>query len=132
VASDLNTGSVRLGHSYFNSIDLNRFQFAAFLSQQNPLPWLTGFAWNRKWHTQQRCHEDFLGGSPDDGRPPLRALWCARAYREFEGLYDVWVITITQDRGTEALVSRLSMQGVTYPNAIAFGKRFIEAVQWKK
>ena len=131
VASDLNTGSVRLSHSYFSSIDLNRFQFATFVAQQNPAQWLMGFNWSRKWHTQQRCHEDFLSGSPTDGRPPLRALWCARAYREFEGLYDVWVMTITQDRGTEALVSRLSLQGVTYPNAIAFGKRFIEAVQWK-
>jgi len=132
VASDLNTGSVRLSHSYFNTIDLNRFQFAAFVAQQNALPLLTGFTWSRKWHTQQRCHEDFLSGSPDESRPPMRALWCARAYREFEGLYDVWVTTITQDRGTEALVSRLSLQGVTYANAIAFGKHFIEAVQWKK
>ena len=96
------------------------------------MQWLTGFNWSRKWHTQQRCHDDFLTGSREDGRPPLRAVWCARAYREFDGLYDVWVMTVTQDRGTEALVSRLSMQGVTYPNAMALGKRFIEAVQWTK
>jgi serine protease Do len=132
VASDLTTGIARLSHSYLSSVDLNQFQFATFVSQQNQLPLLSGFLWSRKWYTQQRCHEDFLRGSPDDGRPPLRALWCARAYREFEGLYDVWVMTITQDRGTEALVSRLSLQGVTYPNAIALGKRFIEAVQWTK
>jgi serine protease Do len=132
IASDLNTGSIRLSHSYFSSIDLNQFQFAAFVSQQNPVQWLTGFNWSRKWHTQQRCHDDFLTGSREDGRPPLRAVWCARAYREFDGLYDVWVMTVTQDRGTEALVSRLSMQGVTYPNAMALGKRFIEAVQWTK
>jgi hypothetical protein len=132
VATDLTTGGVRLSHSYLSSIDLNQFQFATFVSQQNQLPWLAGFAWNRKWHTQQRCHEDFLAGSAAEERPSLRAVWCARAYREFEGLYDVWVMTITQDRGTEALVSRLSLQGVSYPNAIALGKRFIEAVQWKK
>ncbi len=129
VATDLTTGGIRLSHSYLSSVDLNQFQFAAFVSEQNQLPLLTGLAWNRKWHTQQRCHEDFL--APSEGRPSLRALWCARAYREFEGLYDVWITTVTQDRRTEALVSRLSLQGVTYPNAIALGKRFIEAVQWK-
>jgi len=132
VATDLTTGSIRLSHSYLSSVDLNEFQFAAFVSQQNQLPWLASFAWNRKWHTQQRCHEDFLEGSAEENRPPLRALWCARAYREFEGLYDVWVMTVTQDRSTEALVSRLTLQGVTYPNAIALSRRFIEAVQWKK
>lgn len=132
VAGDLNTGAVRLSHAFLRSVDLNRFQFAAFLSQQSQLPGLAGFAWNRKWYTQQRCHEDFLAGSAGEERPPLRAVWCARAYREFEGLYDVWLTTVTQDHGTEALVSRLSLQGVSYPNAIALGKRFVESVQWKK
>jgi hypothetical protein len=132
VASDLSTGSVRLSHSFFSSVDLNQFQFAAFVSLQNQFRSPAMLPWSRKWHTQQRCHEDFLAGSPDDRRPPLRVLWCARAYREFDGLYDVSVITITQDRTTEALVSRLSLQGVAYPNAIALGKRFIEAVQWKQ
>jgi hypothetical protein len=132
VATDLTTGGLRLSHSSLSSIDLNQFQFATFVSQQNQLPGLAGLAWNRKWHTQQRCHEDFLAGSVDEERPALRVLWCARAYREFDGLYDVWVVTVTQDRGTEALVSRLSLQGVSYPNAIALGKRFIEAVRWKK
>jgi len=41
-------------------------------------------------------------------------------------------MTITQDRSTETLVSRLTLQGVTYPNATALGRQFIEAVQWKK
>jgi len=131
VATDLSTGGVRLSHSYLSSVDLNQFQFAMFVSQQNQLPWLASSAWNRKWHTQQRCHEDFLAGSAEEGRPPLRALWCARAYREFEGLYDVWIMTITQDHDTEALVSRLSLLGVAYPNAIALGRQFIEAVRWK-
>ena len=132
IAADLTTGSVRLSHSYLSSVDLNQFQFATFLSQQNQPPFVASFAWNRKWQTQQRCHEDFLAGSAAEERPPLRAIWCARAYREFDDLYDVWIMTITQDRGTEALVSRLSLQGVSYSNAIALGKRFIEAVQWKK
>ncbi len=54
---------------------------------------------------------------PTDG-PPLRAVWCARAYREFEGLYDVGVTAVTQDNGGEALLSRLSLQGISYENAI--------------
>jgi len=65
-------------------------------------------------------------------RPPLRAIWCARAYREFEGLYYVTVVAITQDRDTEALISRLSMQGVAYSNALALAKRFLGAVEWAK
>ncbi len=62
----------------------------------------------------------------------LRAVWCARAYRDFAGLYDVALTTVTQDRDKEALVSRLALQGVSYDNALALGKRFMGAVAWTK
>jgi serine protease Do len=53
----------------------------------------------------------------------------AQAYREFDGLYDVVLTAVTEDHGTEALVSRLGLQAVAYPDAIALSKRFLEAVQ---
>ncbi|HEY0180048.1 MAG TPA: hypothetical protein VGC30_10510 [Dokdonella sp.] len=40
--------------------------------------------------------------------------------------------TITQDRGGEALVSRLAMQGISYDNALALARRFIGAIAWTK
>jgi serine protease Do len=130
VAADLNTGLIRLGHSYFRTVDLNQFQFAAFVSQQSQSPWTGGYS--KKWFTPQRCHEDFVTTSAPGDRPALRAVWCARAYREFEGLYDVSLMAITQDSSSEALVSRLSLQAVSYDNATALTRRFLEALQWKK
>jgi serine protease Do len=65
-------------------------------------------------------------------RPPLRVVWCAQAYREFEGLYDVALIAVTQDQGSAALVSRLSLQAVGYDDAVALGKRFLQSVQTSK
>ena len=59
-------------------------------------------------------------------------MWCAHAYRQFEGLYDVSVIAVTEDRGREALVSRLNLQAVGYDDAMALGRRFFAAVQWTK
>ena len=41
-------------------------------------------------------------------------------------------MTITQDRSRETLISRLSLQGITYANAITLTQRFLEAVRWKK
>ena len=61
-----------------------------------------------------------------------RVAWCARAYREFEGLYDVSFVAVTQDRSDEALVSRLNMQSVTFENAMSLATRFLETLQWKK
>jgi serine protease Do len=152
IAADLVTGAIQLGHSYLATADLNPFQFAAFLSRQNQpsvFPFLVGGPASRKWYTTQRCHEDFVtmagnatagaadrppgAGPPRNGplpsRPLLRVVWCAQAYRDFAGLYDVALTAVTEDQGTQALVSRLSLQAVGYDVAIALSKRFLEAVQ---
>ena len=81
--------------------------------------------------TEQECHDDFVGGA-GAGRPALRATWCMRAYREFEGLYNVRLLALTQDRDREALLAQLTMQGVSYANAVAFGRRFLEAIRWAR
>jgi serine protease Do len=131
VATDLNTGAIQVTHSYVKTIDLNQFQFATFLTQMSQ-PRLVGGGPFRKWYTPERCHEDFVSATPAADHPPLRVMWCAQAYREFEGLYDVALIAVTQDHGSEALVSRLSLQAVGYDDAMALGKRFLEAVQVTK
>jgi S1-C subfamily serine protease len=126
VTEDLGTGTISIAHSYAKSIDLNPFQFAAFVSQQYQPSWM---GWSRKRQTRQHCHEDFVVVSESGAHPLLRAVWCARTYREFEGLYDVSLLLVTQDRGREALVSRLSMQGVAYDNALGLARRFVNEVQ---
>jgi serine protease Do len=131
VASDLNTGAIQINHSYVKTVDLNQFQFATFLTQLSQ-PRLVGGGPFRKWYTPERCHEDFVSVTPAPEHPPLRAIWCAQAYREFDGLYDVALIAVTQDHGSHALVSRLSLQAVGYDDAMALGKRFLEAVQTVK
>jgi len=131
IAADLSTGGILLSHAYARTVDLNEFQFATFLSQQAQARPIGGGAY-RKWFTPQRCHEDFVTTSAANDRPTLRVIWCAQAYREFAGLYDVAVIAVTEDKGSEALVSRLALQAVGYDDAVAFSKRFLQAVQWTR
>ena len=131
IANDLNTGFIQLSHSYIRAVDLNQFQFATFLTQQSQ-PRLIGGGAYRKWYTPQRCHEDFVAMAASPDRPPLRVVWCAQAYREFGGLYDVAVTAVTEDQGSEALVSRLGLQAVGYDDAVALSKRFLEAVRSTK
>ena len=128
VASDLNTGTVEVNHSYAKSIDLNQFQFATVLTQLAQ-PRLTMGGSFRKWYTPQHCQPDFVGVTPAADHPPLRVLWCAQGYREFEGLYDVVLVAVTQDRADDALVSRLNLQAIAYDDALRLGKSFLERLQ---
>jgi serine protease Do len=126
IASGLVTGGVQFSHSHYHSVDLNAFQFAAYLSGQQERYWWGG---GRKWFTRERCEEEFVTGG---GGLPMRVVWCARAYREFAGLFDVRLTAVTQDRNDEALVSRLSLSGITFDNAVALTRRFLDSVTWKQ
>jgi hypothetical protein len=131
IAEDIDSGRAELTHVYVRSTDLNAFQFAAFVSQYYASASMTR-SWSRKRMTQPECHEDFVAAADPASAPVQRAIWCARAYRDFAGVYDVALTTVTQDRDKEALVSRLSMQGVSYENALALSKRFLGAIAWTK
>ncbi|HXR87480.1 MAG TPA: serine protease [Stellaceae bacterium] len=130
VADDLSVGRLTIAHSYARSTDLNAFQFAALLQQQDRLAW-NGFA-REKWYTAQRCDQGFTVATEPDQGPPVHALWCARAYKSFDALYDVAVTSVTEDRKAEALISRFSLQAVSYETAIATIRQFFEALRWQK
>jgi len=129
IAGDLTTGQIDFSHAHARSVDLNAFQFATFVSHEVRPSWTRGYGGRRL--TQQRCHEDFVAFD-GSSRPVLRAVWCARAYRELDGLYDVSILAVTQDRDREALISRLAMRGVTYDNALVLGRSFLRAIAWSE
>ncbi len=132
IAEDIETGRAELSHAYVRAVDMNPFQFAAFVSQYYGGAGMIR-SWSRKRLTQPECHEDFIErGDGAKAGPVMRTVWCARAYRDFAGIYDVAITTVTQDRDKEALVSRLAMQGVSYDNAITLAQRFVGELAWAK
>lgn len=126
VTNSLQLGSVDITHVYAKSVDLNAFQFAHFVNQVTAVQWA---GWSGRKHvTTAQCVEEFVKSSAAN-RPAMRVVWCARALRDYAQIYDVSVIAVTQDRNDESLVSKLSMSGVEYANAMAVGKRFIAGIE---
>jgi len=126
VSDRILTGRIDVTYSYYKTVDLNRFQFAQELSQH-----AASGSGGGKRLTEQACRDDFVSAGAN-GRPPLRVTWCMRAYREFQGLYNVTLIALTQDREREALLGQLTMQGVSHANAVALGQRFLESIRWAR
>ena len=124
LAGDLFTGNVRIARNHFKAIDLNSFQFANFVSQSARL---SGEEGNVKRFTAPACHEDIVVAAGDGapGHPRLRVMWCASAYRDLEGLFNVSMMAVTQDRANEAVAMTLSMSGTTYESATRYAKKFI-------
>lgn len=134
IANDLATGNVSITRTYYKNEDLNSFQFAHFLSQNVKLV-PEGQATRRL--TAPACHEDVFradaaAGLPGEPQPRLRVMWCASAYREFEGLYNISLMAVTQDRADEAVAVSLAMNGVDYENATRFARRFLAELKRTK
>ncbi|MBL6750132.1 MAG: trypsin-like peptidase domain-containing protein [Nevskia sp.] len=129
VAEQMQTGRIELRHSYLRSAQLNAFQFASFLSH-NYSPQAAISPWGRRNTTTPRCNEDFVHIPGTRDGPTLHAAWCARAYRDYAGLYDVVITAVTADRSRESLMVQLSMQGVPYDTALSLGKRLLGTVAW--
>ncbi|MDR2711224.1 MAG: serine protease [Burkholderiales bacterium] len=127
LADNMSSGQANLSYTHMKSIDLGALQFATLVSQRMRPSALYG---SRRRFTSPQCYENFL--APDEAhpkRPVLRVTWCARAYRDFADLYDIAVSAVTQDSSAEALVSRLSLTGVSYPNAIAITEQFLNTLE---
>lgn len=89
--------------------------------------------WSASRKATPRCHDDFVAqtGGGDD-KPLLRAGICARAYRDFDGLYDVTVTAVTQDANQEAMALRLTMEAAPYELALELARDYLGAISWAK
>ncbi|WP_341916991.1 serine protease [Hydrocarboniphaga effusa] len=132
IAGDLQPGSVQLRHDHLRSVKLNGFQFASFLSAYYQ-PLQGAMHWSASRKATPRCHDDFVAqtGGGDD-KPLLRAGICARAYRDFDGLYDVTVTAVTQDANQEAMALRLTMEAAPYELALELARDYLGAISWAK
>lgn len=132
IADDLQPGSVQLRHDHLRSLKLNRFQFANFLSAYYQ-PLQGSMHWSSSRKATPRCHDDFVSQpNTDGGKPLLRAGICARAYRDFDGLYDVTVTAVTQDQNEEAMTLRLTMEAAPYDLALELARNYLGAISWAK
>lgn len=129
IDSQLNTGAYSLVHSHVINQDLNAVQFARHLSGLYAPDTHAHFMTSRRL-TAARCHDEFVSPATPEAGPELRVLWCARAYREFDEIFDIDVSVVTRDSSSEALVSRLEMKGVSWETGTRQVRRLIEDLQW--
>ncbi|MFC4161103.1 S1C family serine protease [Chitinimonas lacunae] len=127
VSDSLMSGQIRFRHDLLEAPKLDRFRFA------------------RLYQRYLETGEADLGGDQDEvgnfvcqqnfvqsRGPKLKAVLCLRGYRRLTGLYDLFLRVASLDRHDEGMVSTLVISGVSYRNAMAFSKHYLEQVQWKR
>lgn len=124
----LRTGQFQFIHRVFEARALGAVRFASLVEQAYANPFSFEAEANRKELTAFRCHDDFVG-RPDG---TLRVALCTRGYRSFDGLYDFHLRVVTVDSSSSALLSTLTLSGVSFENGMRFARRYVEAISWTK
>ncbi len=73
------------------------------------------------------CHDGLVSLDGFDARIST----CVRQYRLFADLYDFDVTVVSIDDASQALVSRLTLQGVAFDSGERILKRYLGVLQWK-
>lgn len=73
------------------------------------------------------CRHWFVDADHGDSS---KVVFCARAYRDYPGLFDVLFLRGTIDGGHRALISHFTLAGVDRQRAMAFARKFMEKATW--
>lgn len=79
--------------------------------------------------TEFQCHHDLV--MPANKGINNKSILCTRNYKKFPELFDVMYLAASVDKDTQALISHFTLAGVEQETALAFTKKFMEAVSWK-
>jgi serine protease Do len=119
---NMRVGTVDTTHEY-STTPLGAMRFSSLrkksLSNERNI-----YAAHGKDRTAARCTEDFVKTVSHTSR----VVVCTRAYRKFEGLYDIHTLIMSLDAGREGLESSLSLKGVDYERGLTESRRFIERI----
>jgi serine protease Do len=130
VDSQMQTGSVSWSHTYRNGKKLGAWRFANWHSRG-----LAGVVFSSdgrlkpsRYRTRPHCQEDYV----ERAGTTMHVSMCAKAHREFDGLFDMRLTATSIDRATEGLSSQLSADGVSFANGNRLLRAFLEATEWAK
>lgn len=126
VTDSLTTGALSVRHEAYDGSRLGALRFARMYSDSFRNE---GFRSGRA-ATAPQCKERFV----DRDGLAMRSVVCLSAYKRFEGLFNLSVLTTTVDHATQGVQGRLDARGVDFAGAMKLTEHYLQgfALQAKK
>ena len=121
---DLHSGTLRFSHTYISSEQLNRFRFYGLYQDRFSEVHSAARYGNEEHVGSLSCVDDLV----ERNNLKMKTVFCIRGYKKLQGLYDSILRVATLDRNHAGLQSTVTLTGVSFQNALAFGKRFLQTV----
>lgn len=127
LSSHFSTGGIQYEFGWLETDELNSVQF--YNGYEANIKSASSINWAREEDVGPfKCHEDFIA---EDGQSVItKAVICARAYKQYEGLYDVLYVGATVHEKQKGLISHFTIAGVDKELGLAFTRKFMERVSW--
>lgn len=123
----LRTGGIELEFEWLNGKELGQHRFYSLYSRSLVGAGAGNMA-TKNDVTNYQCEENKV---TNKNQVNSKTILCLRAYKEFEGLYDVLFIGATLDHDQQGLISHFTLAGVARDSALSFTKQFMDAVAWQ-
>ena len=127
-----NSGVIEHQFFWLEADKLNQLQFYAYYQRL-----FSDFAPGNKAREKDvgdyQCDSEFVAMKNVDAQPErkTKAVFCARAYKDYPQLYDVLFLQGTVDDSRAAFISHFTLAGVSRENAKAYARKFMEVAQWQ-
>ena len=123
----LRTGGLELEFEWLDGKSLGAHRFYNFFSQS-----ITGGGpsnnASKEDVTNFRCEQDKVTNRHGVTN---KSVFCVRAYKDFDQLYDVLFVGASLDHEQKGLISHYTLAGVTKDSALAFSQKFMDAISWQ-
>lgn len=128
ISGRFNSGTFEMDFRWLHSDELNAIRFSRLYEQQiaNAGPG------NRAYKddiTEFACQDDIV--SAENSNMNNKVILCTRAYKEYQGLFDMLFVSASIDENQRALISHFTLSGVTQESGLRFTRKFMESVSWK-
>ncbi|MBI3560996.1 MAG: trypsin-like peptidase domain-containing protein [Gammaproteobacteria bacterium] len=121
------TGEIRYSHHHLSGENMNSLRFYSVMQQyfSNPSLSLSG---DKEDVGEFNCQSDFVTHKSMH----MKVAFCLREYQDFPGIYDMVLTAATLTEPKQGIVTTLVLGGVSYDNAVAFGKAYLGTLAWNR
>ena len=132
LSGEFNSGTIEYQFFWLEANKLNALQFYAYY-QRLFADFVPGNTGDEKDIGDFNCDDQFVI-SPSDGannKRKTKAVFCARAYKDYPQLYDVLFLQGSVDNSRAAFLSHFTLAGVSRENAKAFARKLMGVAKWQ-
>jgi len=126
ISPEFNTGNIDFRYDWYEAGKLNSFQFYAMYGQKFAASYSTNRA-DREDVTNYRCNTDFV----EIHKQPWKVALCLRNYKKFSSLYDMSLTMAQIEHNDKGLLINMNASGLSRQMAMAFARKYMEAIAWQ-